>query len=67
VAKKETFRPALYHIRVTPDSRTFERPERWLQEVELLHLPIHNTKTSNGGINYVMGSHSHLDFQAFLC
>jgi hypothetical protein len=46
---------------------TFEHPERWLRKIELLHLPTHSTKPSIGGIKYVMGSHGHLDFEAFVC
>ena len=42
-------------------------PEHWLRNIELLHLPNHNTKPSNGGINHVMGSHGHLDFETFVC
>ncbi len=50
-----------------PRKLTFEHPKRWLRKIELLHLPIHNTKPSNGGINHVMGSYGHLDFEAFVC
>ena len=55
------------------NGRPFGRPEaavyseRWPRKNELLHLPIHNTKPSIGGINHVMGSHGHLDFEAFVC
>ncbi len=44
-----------------------DHPEHWLRKIELLHFPNHNTETSNGGINHVMGSHGHLDFEAFVC
>ena len=42
-----------------------DHPKRWLRRIELLHLPTHNTKSSNGGHQSCHGFARSLGLRSF--